>query len=273
MDKQLGLLMAQISDFVYTFDATLVPGLGNPVVVEIQDHKPIKTSFAGLLRYPDKMVLAFEGTITGRTAQAVLDWLQDFRALQVQAMGLPGMVHKGFADQLTLIWPDILAGLQGNTQPLYVTGHSQGAAVAVLATKALELAGIAVAGTYTFAAPRPGDEVFAASVATPVFRFEFGDDVVPHVPFHSMDRGKFEDRINTELMAHVPELGPLIRTAQDGFAAAGLLNYRRPGTDLQVDLSPDDENTLARTRNMLLLVARTNLFNHHHMINYIGMFS
>ena len=273
MDKQLGLLLAQISDYVYAFDDAALPGLGNPIVTKIADHKDVQTSFAGLLRYPDKTVLAFQGTITEESVAAVKDWLEDFRVLQVQALGLPGLVHQGFADQLALIWDDILAGLKGSVQPLYITGHSQGAAVAALATKALELAGFAVAATYTFAAPRPGNEEFAASVKTPVFRLEFGDDVVPHVPFHSMDLGRFEFIMNAQLVARVPELADLVRTAQDGYEAVGLLTYRRPGTDLQVDLSADDENTLARTRNMLLLVAGDNLFNHHHMPNYIGMLS
>ena len=39
------------------------------------------------------------------------------------------------------------------------------------------------------------------------------------------------------------------------------------------NLSADDENKLDRTRNMLLLVAGKDLFNHHHMPNYIGMFA
>ncbi len=37
--------------------------------------------------------------------------------------------------------------------------------------------------TYTYAAPRLGDQAFAASipVAFPVHRIEFGDDIVPHL--------------------------------------------------------------------------------------------
>ena len=273
MDKKLGALLGEICDFVYTFDDTALPDLGNPTVTKIQDHETNVTSFAGLLRYPDKTVLAFQGTITDESIDGVEDWLQNFRVEQVSAMGLPGQVHEGFLVQLQLIWDDILAGLKDNNQPLYLTGHSQGAAVAVLAAKALELQGIAVEATYTFAAPRPGDAEFAASLKTPVYRFEFGDDVVPHVAFHSMSMGKFEDIINAQLLSRVPNLAGLLRTAADGYAGAGPLYYRRPGTELQEGLSAEEESTLARTRNMMLLVAGKNLFNHHHMPNYIGMFA
>ena len=172
----------------------------------------------------------------------------------MSALGLPGLLHEGFVGQLELIWDAVLAELNDQLTPLlYVTGHSQGGAVAALATKALELAGIAVAGTYTFAAPRPADTDFAQSVTTPVFRFEFGDDIVPHVPFHAISLGSFQDRINAQLLAHVPDLADLVRTAAEGFEAVGPLIYRRPGTELQEDIDADNEAALARTRDMLLL--------------------
>ena len=60
MDKDLGALLAGISDFVYVFDDASLPALGNPDVVEIRDQKATVTSVAGILRYPDKTVLAFQ---------------------------------------------------------------------------------------------------------------------------------------------------------------------------------------------------------------------
>ena len=76
------------------------------------------------------------------------------------------------------------------------------------------------------------------------------------------------------LAAHcAPALADLVRTAADGYEGVGSLYYRRPGTELQEALDADAENTLARKRDMLLLIAGKNLFEHHHMPNYIGMFS
>jgi predicted lipase len=44
---------------------------------------------------------------------------------------------------------------------LYVTGHSQGEAVAVVATAAFAAVQSPVTSTYTFVAPRPGNQRFA----------------------------------------------------------------------------------------------------------------
>jgi triacylglycerol lipase len=117
----------------------------------------------------------------------VRDWLANFTAALVPPIKFPGLVHLGFIDQLRLIHDDMVADLNtGFTPPLYVTGHSQGGAVAALATKALEHDGIEVAATYTFAAPLPCENMFKSSVKTPVFRLEFGDDIVPHVPLEAL---------------------------------------------------------------------------------------
>lgn len=271
INKSLGVLLGKICQYVYDFDPASLPVLGNPTATKVSDKATTPTSFAGVLRYSDKTVLAFQGTITQKTWQSVKDWLQNFRVKRIKAMGLPGMVHEGFVTQLQMVWDGIVANLKNNTQPLYVTGHSQGAAVAALATKALTQAGIPVTATYTFAAPRPGDDAFADSVTTPVYRFEFGDDVVPHVPFHSLSLGGFEDSINARLMAHAPQLAELMRTASEGYRSVGRLYYGRPGEQLQENLDAAAEDRLARARYMLMLMAGSDLFNHHHMPNYIGM--
>ncbi len=269
MDKDIGIRLGQICEYVYDFKDKDLPGLGNPTSVEIRDDEDDPTSWAGVLRYTDCTVLAFQGT-----RRSAKDWMQNFRVKKVKAMKLPGLVHEGFVDQLKLIWKKVKAELaNGITGPLYVTGHSQGAAIAALATKALELADIEVTETYTFAAPRPGDAKFAESVATPVYRFEYGDDLVPHVPFHHLDLGTFQNRINAEIVERVPALKSLVATAADGYVGVGPLYYRRPDTKLQEALTPDEENTLARKRDMLLLFAGKDLFNHHHMPHYIDMFS
>ncbi|MFO0935368.1 MAG: lipase family protein [Gemmataceae bacterium] len=272
MDKNRGQLLGKICDYVYLFDETDLPSLGNPNVVKIRDKSGIQTSYAGILRYPNMTVLAFQGTITNQSVEAVKDWLQDFMILRVPALGLPGLVHQGFAVQLELIWDKILNELKNPfSPPLYVTGHSQGAAVAVLATKALEMAGIKVEETYTFAAPRPGDATFAASVNTPVYRFEFGDDIVPHVPFHGFSLDSFQEKLNAQILAKAPELEEFLKKAAQGYQAVGQLIYRRPGSELHVVTSEKDEKSLQVSRDIMLAFANKDLFNHHHMPHYINM--
>ena len=71
--------------------------------------------------------------------RAVLDWLQNFRVRKV-SLGLPGLLHEGFVGQPELIWDAVLGELNDRlTPPLYVTGHSQGGAVAALATSGSNL--------------------------------------------------------------------------------------------------------------------------------------
>jgi len=267
MDKSLAILLGNICQYVYHPSDTGLPALGNPSAKIFHDASPLPTSFAGILRYPDKTVLAFQGTITNQSVQSVKDWLANFRAALVPALGLPGLVHDGFADQLRLIHAALVDDLtSGFTPPLYVTGHSQGGAVAALATRALQQSGVAVTASYTFAAPRPGDGAFAASLQTPVHRFEFGDDIVPHVPFHGLTLAPLEK---------IPELRDFIERLGDtlGYVSVGPLTYGAPSQPLRVDLSPAEEHALALARGPHLMTAGNKLFAHHHMPNYLGMLS
>lgn len=98
---------------------------------------------------------------------------------------LSGRVHKGFLRELKDVQASVISALEkcgGKDRAVILTGHSQGGAEAALATSALAAAGYQISSTYTFAAPRAGTQEFVDSVTTPVFRIEFGDDIVPHLP-------------------------------------------------------------------------------------------
>jgi triacylglycerol lipase len=185
---------------------------------------------------------------------------------------MPGRVHRGFLNQLNLIF-DVVAGflaMPPDGRPLLVTGHSQGGAVAVLATKALESRGITVTETYTFAAPRPGNADFAASVTTPVHRLEFGNDIVPHLPFKRPNLGLLEP-VFDRLVAHASPLAQeLLNKADDGYVSVGPLSYGSPHAALRA-VSAAEERSLTRERILALLTARDELVEHHHMSNYIEM--
>jgi hypothetical protein len=270
MDKSLAILLGKISQYVHG-DAELAE-LGGPSVKLYQDHELIPSSFAGILRYSDKTVLAFAGTISNPFNTGVRDWLANFVATPAPSliMGLPGLVHLGFSDQLRLLSDDLLADLKNDyVRPLYVTGHSQGAAVAALATKFLELNNIEVAATYTFAAPFPGDGIFASSVRTPVFRMEFGDDIVPHVALHGLP-------LPVELALKAsPELKDVFGNISTtiGYTPVGQLTYGAPGQPLRVNVSSAEEKKLTLQRLPRLGIAGGNLWAHHHLTNYIGMLS
>ncbi len=193
MNKDIATLAGLTCLYVYDFDPR-----SNPpgAIGEEQFHGgPKKVSNAVLAKFADKNILAFQGTITefkGATKAtslvSVTDWIDNFKVAADTSLGFPGKVHRGFATQLNHISASIIKSLNEmkpaeRKKPLYVTGHSQGGAIATIATKLLEQNGFAVAETYTFAAPRSGDKVFVDSIATTINRIEFGCDIVPHVPF------------------------------------------------------------------------------------------
>ena len=160
-------------------------------VATFADSKSVPTSFAAIVEYESEIVLVFQGTINdfGREGvfswDSLVDWIHNFRFQQVTAdtSGLPGRVHEGFLEQLNLIY-DQLASALGilKHKPVYITGHSQGGAIASLATKRLAQDKFDVTDTYTFGAPRAANSAFSRSVQSPYHRVEFGHDIVPHVP-------------------------------------------------------------------------------------------
>jgi len=148
----------------------------------------------------DGVILAVRGTLplsfASRQAfsQSALDWLNDGDIVQVPLAGAAGRVHRGFANTLLGLWPlfvgELTKQLAGG-RPLLVTGHSKGGSVATLA--AARLAGLDTTPppqAFTFAGARAGDADFAGDYEARIangkikasWRFEFKDDIVPHLP-------------------------------------------------------------------------------------------
>ncbi len=270
MDKSLAILLGKICKYIHKQSEEDLPPLGEHSVHVYDEGGPVRTSVVGVFRYPDKTVLAYRATVSDPITTGVMDWLANFSAVVVPAPRLPGLVHLGFLDQLRSVHGEVLKDLsRGFTPPLYVTGHSQGGAVAALATKLLEQDGIPVTATYTFAAPFPGDGIFASSVKTPVFRMEFGDDIVPHVALHGLPLP-----VEMALKAS-PELKRVFGNISTtiGYVPVGQLTYGAPGEPLRVNVSSAEEKKLTLQRLPRLAVAARNLTAHHALTYYVGMLS
>ncbi|MEZ4663069.1 MAG: lipase family protein [Caldilineaceae bacterium] len=116
------------------------------------------------------------------------DWRNNLRMAQ-QAHWRGGRVHGGFAlaaRGITLAIQNVLGSkpeLYGQ-KSLWLTGHSSGGSVAILAAEELAAAGIHVAGIYTYGAPKVGDAVYAHSYAlrTQIHAFSALGDFVPLLP-------------------------------------------------------------------------------------------
>ena len=122
-------------------------------------------------------VLAFRGT----EANSWKDVKTDLDARFYK--GQDGMkMHTGFRDaykqvseKVGSVIDELLDGYS-----LYITGHSLGGALAMIATEELERD--TLAACYTFGGPRVGNEEFGEEIRAPIYRIVNAADGVPRVP-------------------------------------------------------------------------------------------
>lgn len=93
-----------------------------------------------------------------------------------------GKVHQGFKMVFEALWPQIADYLSTRQVPLFYTGHSLGAALAILAaTKKTPQA------VYAFGAPRVGDKTFVHRFKhIPIYRIVNNQDIIATVLTKSM---------------------------------------------------------------------------------------
>ncbi|MEL6440249.1 MAG: lipase family protein [Cyanobacteria bacterium J06621_8] len=141
-----------------------------------------------------KIIIAFRGT------SEIKDWLTDAATIQksFSAVLNIGKVHSGFFRSLNSVWSIIvehLEELQTQDQPIWITGHSLGGALAALAYATLRLQEpkYELAGAYTFGQPRIGNstmcEAFDADAKHRFFRVVNNNDIVPRVPSKLIRKG------------------------------------------------------------------------------------
>jgi triacylglycerol lipase len=128
--------------------------------------------------------------VTFRGTQSFLDWMADFTLPQTAHPW--GAVEKGFSFIYSQCSASALTAVaRAPGAPVFVTGHSLGAALAVIATADLVIHN-APAGMYSFAGPRTGDPNFAAEFNKRVaarWRIVNSEDLVTTVPLASTRLG------------------------------------------------------------------------------------
>jgi hypothetical protein len=134
----------------------------------------------------DAIVLAFRGTQVDDFWSSVLDFAADVQILPV-ADPHGDLVHAGFLAALTEVSDEVMAFLRAEQtrrpRPLWITGHSLGAALATLtANLCCDEPALGLKGVYTYGSPRVGAPSFGARITVPVFRFRNDSDLVPHLP-------------------------------------------------------------------------------------------
>jgi len=191
---------------------------------------------AGLVgEAPDAIIIAFRGTFPPTNpdrAQVILDWANDLDALlDTDPLGLPGKVHAGFLGAVGALWPAMQPAIAAvitasPDKPIYITGHSKGGPMANIAAGRLsKLQPNAAIEVCTFAGARAGDADFATAYAGAIAnsdRYEFADDIVPHLPPTDALRA---------LAANLPDQDPLPEIAQTiaalpaGYVSVGNLQF------------------------------------------------
>jgi hypothetical protein len=185
-------------------------------------------------KHANAIVVAFRGTM----ATSILDWLQDLLVKPERCDPLPGAVHAGFYKAVMSIMPgviDAVKKLDPVANPVYVTGHSKGGAMAPIAAYLLRQAikDIKIAQVVTFAAPRPGDADFRdeyKKLAIDHISYENYGDLVPLVP---ADDQYLADQTST--LAKIPIIGARLKILKDAAVHAAEWNYQPLGAKSYID--------------------------------------
>jgi triacylglycerol lipase len=196
--------LAVASELAYLPEATGIPAFKEQLGL---DAKLISVGYSQCRvgTNDDHIVLAFRGTESPTSIDGLKDWfLADAMNLLIlpegrlgtdlAAAGVDARFHKGFVDALGSIWDPIVEAVESETKkkerPLWVTGHSLGGAMALLAAWLFKRKFVNVHQVYTYGAPMIGNKVASAAFdkAFPekVYRFVNLSDPVPLLPTMSL---------------------------------------------------------------------------------------
>ncbi|WP_329172625.1 lipase family protein [Streptomyces sp. NBC_01477] len=148
---------------------------------------PIEDTQAYVMASDRMIVTGFRGTEVAK----IYDWLTDVDTPPVPGPANKGFVHYGFHQALQSVYPqvrDTILELREAGQSIWFTGHSLGAALAMLAGARLyfEAPRLLADGVYTFGQPRTCERLLAAAHNTAFsnrcYRFVNNNDIVPHLP-------------------------------------------------------------------------------------------
>jgi triacylglycerol lipase len=219
------------------------------MVADVTHFNGVHTTEAYVASLPDAIVLAFRGTQLDDFWSSVLDFLIDAKLFPVpDASG--HLVHAGFQVALDEVWTAVEQHLRREQarrpRPLWVTGHSLGAALATLAANRLSAeASLRLQGGYTFGSPRVGETRFGQAIGVPLYRFRNDSDLVPLLPLGLLFRhvghpqffdggGHLHRNLTTSAEALLDPFAPLMSareamTLRQGIGSGTSLELPLPG--------------------------------------------
>jgi triacylglycerol lipase len=217
-------LMAKLALLSYQPDRDILTQALAQGGFELLATYDVEVSQGYLARTPDFAVLVFRGS------DSFADWRTNLASRAVPLTTSLGrvLVHKGFKGAYDLIGDAVQADINTmipNGLGIYVTGHSFGAAIAQIASAALERD--TLAACYTFGAPRVGDMAFDSLVLCPHYRIVNGWDLVSTMPppFLTPFRHNGDPRLMTDVGKPIMrrDRNPLIKLGQTLVGLAYLL--------------------------------------------------
>lgn len=153
----------------------------------------------------EHIVVAFRGTEAPTSIEGLKDWLltdamnllivpEGRLGTDLAAAGVGARFHQGFVNAIADIWDPVFQNvdieMRKSERPLWITGHSLGGALAMIAAWLFQRRMINVHQVYTFGAPMVGNDLAAKAydreLRGKVFRYVNGPDPVPLLPTMSM---------------------------------------------------------------------------------------
>ena len=190
LSKNNSLWLAAAANLAYTEKVTIEPvakewGFDKVEFVTSEDKEDRKfDTQAFVAANTEVLLIAFRGT------ENIKDWTTNLKFKPID--GPAGQIHRGFYTAAVRAWDDHIRSLvdrfQTQDQPIWITGHSLGGALAVATAAYLQLdQNINVqGGVYTFGQPRVGNRAFASAFnnvfMNRAFHYVNNNDLVPHVP-------------------------------------------------------------------------------------------
>jgi hypothetical protein len=210
-DPKWAYALATISGWAYSEGQILADqlqyyGFAGCTVTQVAVSNPamLIVATAYFVRSADKRVgvLAFRGT----EPTSLINWLTDADTAKYTFGGSKDVhVHSGFFSNVEALWGDIVdvvhPAFEDGLEELYITGHSLGGAMAVVAAARIfdddgphhpyDRWRSALRGVYTYGQPIVGDGGFKARFdglfGAFLYRHIYDDDVVPCLPPTSVD--------------------------------------------------------------------------------------
>jgi hypothetical protein len=202
-------VLALASDLAYADEAAGVEGFRSQLGLEAQFHSVGNTQ-TYVATNDEHIVMAFRGTQSPTTVDGLKDCLltdacdllvvpEGDLGTDFVAAGVGAKFHLGFIKALADIWEPVYLSVSDerkkSDRPVWITGHSLGGALALLAAWRFKRKFVPVHQVYTFGAPMIGNDeaaqAFNRELSDRVFRYVNSPDPVPMLPTFSLIANRY----------------------------------------------------------------------------------